>query len=270
MVEFPNNYTSEGILMKTPVRHDEVHVLIKSMNLLVCLAEAPLSVVDLSEKTGVTKPTVYRILNTLESGGFVVRDSKHRKYVLGPALIGLGRATRNSGELISHVRPSLRELREKYNETVNLGVLSHGKIIYLDTLESAQKIRVTVPMTIKNNCHTTALGRAILAAMPEESALKIIDEVYADFDTPNTFQSQKKFISTIRSSRAMGYAIDNGDDALGHRCIAAPLLNSSGTPIAAISLSAPASRLTPDKFEEIGQDLISVCSALKKKIPSLF
>ena len=270
MVEFSNNYTGEGISMKVPVRHDEVHVLIKSMNLLVCLAEAPLSVVDLSEKTGVTKPTVYRILNTLESGGFVVRDSKHRKYVLGPALIGLGRATRNSGELITHVRPSLRELREKYNETVNLGVLSHGKVIYLDTLESAQKIRVTVPMTIKNNAHTTALGRTILAAMPEESALKIIDEVYADLDSPNAFQSQKKFISTIRSSRAMGYAIDNGDDALGYRCIAAPILNSSGAPIAAISISAPTSRLSPDKFEEIGKDLISVCSALKKKIPSLF
>ncbi len=269
-MEFSYNYTREGISMTTPVRHDEVHVLIKSMNLLVCLAEAPLSVVELSEKTGVTKPTVYRILNTLESGGFVVRDSKHRKYVLGPALIGLGRATRNSGELITHVRPSLRELREKYNETVNLGVLSHGKVIYLDTLESAQKVRVTVPMTIKNNAHTTALGRTILAAMPEESAMKIIDEVYEELGSHSKFQSQEEFMATLRKSRIRGYAIDNGDDALGHRCIAAPLLNSSGTPIAAISLSAPTSRLSPDKFEEIGQDLISVCSALKKKIPSLF
>jgi IclR family transcriptional regulator, acetate operon repressor len=256
--------------MKDPARCDEVNVLIKSMNLLVSLAEAPLSVVELSERTGVSKPTIYRILHTLESGGFVVREAKYRKYILGPALIGLGRATWNSGELISHVRPSLRELREKYNETINLGVLSHGKIIYLDTLESAQKLRVTVPMTIKNNCHTTALGRTILAAMPEESALKIIDEVYADLDSKNTFQSQKKFISTIRSSRIMGYAIDNGDDALGYRCIAAPILNLRGEPIAAISISAPTSRLSPDKFEQIGKDLISVCSTLKKKIPSRF
>ncbi len=269
-MELPDDHTREGLSMKIPVRHDEVHVLIKSMNLLVCLAEAPLSVVDLSEKTGVTKPTVYRILNTLESGGFVVRDSKHRKYVLGPALIGLGRATRNSGELITHVRPSLRELREKYNETVNLGVLSHGKVIYLETLESAQKLRVTVPMTIKNNCHTTALGRTILAAMDEASALKIIDEVYEELGSHSKFQSQEEFMSTLRKSRVRGYAIDEGDDAIGYGCIAAPILNSFGNPIAAISISAPTSRLGPDKFELIGKDLISVCSTLKKKIPSLF
>ena len=256
--------------MKMPNKHDEVNVLIKSMNLLVSLAEAPLSVVELSERTGVSKPTVYRILHTLESGGFVVREAKYRKYVLGPALIGLGRATWNSGELISHVRPSLRELREKYNETVNLGVLSHGKVIYLDTLESAQKLRVTVPMTIKNNCHTTALGKTILAAMPEESAMKIINEVYEELGTQSTFQPQDEFISTIRTSRAMGYAIDNGDDAVGYRCIAAPILNSRCEPIAAISISAPTSRMRPDKFEQIGKDLISVCSVLKKKIPARF
>jgi len=68
----------------------------------------------------------------------------------------------------------------------------------------------------------------------------------------------------------MGYAIDNGDDALGYRCIAAPILNLRGEPIAAISISAPTSRLSPDKFEQIGKDLISVCSTLKKKIPSRF
>jgi DNA-binding IclR family transcriptional regulator len=101
-----------------------------------------------------------------------VRDPTNRKYILGPALIGLGRATRNSAELIRYVRPSLLELRKKYNETVNLGVLSRGKVIYLDTLESAQQLRVTVPMTIDNNAHTTALGKAILSFMPEESSLK--------------------------------------------------------------------------------------------------
>ena len=159
--------------MKDLNKNDEVGVLIKSMNLLVCLAEAPLTVVELSDRTGISKPTIYRILHTLDSGGFVVRDQDNRKYILGPALIGLGRATRNSADLIRYARPTLTELSKKYNETVNLGVLSYGKVIYLSTLESRQQLRVTVPMTIENNAHTTALGKAILSSMEEEPALKL-------------------------------------------------------------------------------------------------
>jgi IclR family acetate operon transcriptional repressor len=256
--------------MKDSSRHDEVGVLIKSMNLLVCLAEAPLSVVELSERTGVSKPTVYRILNTLDSGGFVVRDPASRKYILGPALIGLGRATRNSAELIRYVRPSLMELRKKYNETVNLGVLSHGKVIYLDTLESGQQLRVTVPMTIDNNAHTTALGKAILSSLPEELALKIISEMFSS--KPNQYgpNSQEEFISTIRASRLTGFGIDNEDDAVGFRCVAAPIFNANGYPIAAISVSAPTTRVSLEDLVKIGNDLTLVCANLRKVIPSRF
>lgn len=273
MVEIPKIKSENGrrkVRMKDSSRHDEVGVLIKSMNLLVCLAEAPLSVAELSERTGVSKPTVYRILNTLDSGGFVVRDPTNRKYILGPALIGLGRATRNSAELIRYVRPSLLELRKKYNETVNLGVLSRGKVIYLDTLESEQQLRVTVPMTIDNNAHTTALGRAILSSMPEDSALRIIDDMYSSKANQSSPYTKSEFINTIRSSRVAGFAIDNEDDAIGFRCVAAPIFNASGYPIAAISVSAPTTRVSLEDLVKIGNDLASICFNLKKMIPQRF
>jgi DNA-binding IclR family transcriptional regulator len=256
--------------MKDSSRSDEVGVLIKSMNLLVSLADGPLSVVKLSERTGVSKPTVYRILNTLDSGGFVIRDPVRREYSLGPALIGLGRATRNSAELIRRVRPYLRELHDKYNETINLGVLSHGKIIYLDILESRERLRVTVPMVVANNYHTTALGKAILAAMPEDSALKMIDEETLPMRTRNTLISQEQLLTTIRKSRSFGYAIDNEEDEIGFRCVAAPILNSNNFPIAAISVTAPTSHRSLQDFATIGQFLIGVCSRLKKTIPISF
>lgn len=256
--------------MKDSSRSNEVGVLLKSMNLLVCLADGPLSVVKLSERTGVTKPTVYRILNTLDSGGFVVRDPIHREYSLGPALIGLGRATRNSAELIRRVRPSLRELHDKYNETINLGVLNHGKIIYLDTLESRERLRVTVPMVTEDNCHTTALGKAILAAMPEDSALKTISEATLPKRTPNTSISREELLATIRKNRSFGYAIDNEEDEIGFRCVAAPILDSNNFPIAAISITAPTSRRSLEDFAMIGQFLIGVCGSLRKTMSTSY
>ena len=256
--------------MKDLHRQDEVGVLIKSMNLLVCLAEAPLTVVELSDSTGISKPTVYRILHTLDSGGFVVRDHDNRKYILGPALIGLGRATRNSAELIRYARPTLIELSKKYNETVNLGVLSYGKVIYLSTLESRQQLRVTIPMTIENNAHTTALGKTILSAMDEESALKIISSMYATKANQTSRYSEAEFIEYIRAIRAEGFAIDNEDDDVGFRCVAAPILNLSGDPIAAISISAPTSRVSLEELVKIGDDLSEICNNLRRTNPPHF
>ena len=256
--------------MKDLNKNDEVGVLIKSMNLLVCLAEAPLTVVELSDRTGISKPTIYRILHTLDSGGFVVRDQDNRKYILGPALIGLGRATRNSADLIRYARPTLTELSKKYNETVNLGVLSYGKVIYLSTLESRQQLRVTVPMTIENNAHTTALGKAILSSMEEEPALKIISSMYAAKANQTSRYSESEFIEHIRSCKTQGFAIDNEDDAIGFRCVAAPMFNSSGVPIAAISISAPTSRVSLEELMKIGVDLAAICNNLKRTNPPHF
>jgi DNA-binding IclR family transcriptional regulator len=256
--------------MKELSKRDDVRVILKAMDLLVSLAECPLTVLQLSERAGVSIPAVYRILKTLDSGGFVIRDPQNREYTLGPALIGLGRAARSSVELIRHVRPALRELHEKYNETVNLGVLSHGKIIYLDTLESQQRLRVTVPMMVVDNFHTTALGKAILAAIPDDLLLETIQESTLTKRTVNTLVSQQQLLETIKKSRTLGYAIDNEEDEIGFRCVAAPILNSSNFPIAAISVTAPISRTSMKDFALIGRYLVSVCASLKKTIPPSF
>lgn len=256
--------------MKDSNKHDEVGVLIKSMNLLVSLAEAPLTVVELSDRTGISKPTVYRILHTLDSGGFVIRDHENRKYILGPALIGLGRATKNSAEIIRYARPTLSELSKKYNETVNLGVLSYGKVIYLSTLESRQQLRVTVPMTIENNAHTTALGKTILSAMEEKAALKIISSMYATKANQTSRYTEPEFIEYIRATRAEGFAIDNEDDAIGFCCVAAPIFNLNGDPIAAISISAPTSRVSLEELIKMGGELAVITSNLKRTNPPHF
>jgi DNA-binding IclR family transcriptional regulator len=247
---------------------DEVGVLLKAMNLLVTLAEGSQTVVQLSKRTGVSKPGVYRILKTLDTGGFVVRDAVRKEYSLGPAFIGLGRATHNSSGLIRAVRPALREIHEKYNETVNLGVLSHGKIIYLDVIESRQRLRVTVPITTQDNVHATALGKAILSAMPTELALETINETDLSKRTENTLMTRQELLDATKKGKEMGYAIDNEEDVIGFRCVAVPILNSKNFPVAAISITAPTSRISMEDFAQMGDYLKKVCNALRKTIPN--
>lgn len=249
---------------------EEVAVLVKAMSLLVTLAEGSQTVVQLSKTTGVSKPGVYRILKTLDSGGFVVRDPERKEFSLGPALMGLGRATNNSSGLIKIVRPALREVHEKFNETVNLGVLSHGRIIYLDTIESRQRLRVTVPITMQDNVHATALGKAILSVMPIEAALAILNETELLRRTKNTILTLGELLEATQRAKKLGYAIDNEEDEIGFRCVAAPILNSKDFPVAAISVTAPTSRLSLENFSEIGEYLKILAAGLKKNLPNKF
>ena len=246
----------------------EVAVLKKAMNLLVVLAEGSQTVLQLSKLTGVSKPGVYRILKTLDSGGFVVKDSERKEFSLGPALMGLGRATNNSSSLIRTIRPALREVHEKFNETVNLGVLSHGRIIYLDTIESRQRLRVTVPITMQDNVHATALGKAILSAMPTEVALGILNETELLQRTKNTILTREEILEATQKAKEVGYAIDNEEDEIGFRCVAAPILNSKNFPVAAISVTGPTSRLSLENFSEIGEHLRTLAAGLKKNFPN--
>jgi IclR family transcriptional regulator, acetate operon repressor len=137
-------------------------------------------------------------------------------------------------------------------------------------LESRQQLRVTIPMTIENNAHTTALGKTILSAMDEESALKIISSMYATKANQTSRYSEAEFIEYIRAIRAEGFAIDNEDDAVGFRCVAAPILNLSGDPIAAISISAPTSRVSLEELVKIGDDLSEICNNLRRTNPPHF
>ncbi len=255
--------------MSGPSKGEEVAVLLKSIKLLLCLAEEPMSVVELSNKTGISKPTTYRIINTLQLGGFVVRHQKRRKYALGPVLIGLGRATYDFTELIRLARPSLRQLHNKYHQTVNLGVLNHRKVIYIDTLETREMFQVTTPVNLVENCCTTAAGRTILAAMPVEDVRQMIGQMALPKKINGEAITLDQFLESIREYKTLGYAIDNEEDKVGFRCVAAPILDSSNYPIAAISLTTLTKQGSVEDFAIIGQSLIAVCTSLAKLIPMI-
>ncbi|MEV0568744.1 IclR family transcriptional regulator [Dactylosporangium sp. NPDC050588] len=244
-------------------KSDEVGVLVKALEILDRLAsDAPCTVVQLCQHTGVTKPAAYRILKTLDQRGYVVRDEARREYSLGPALYGLSRAARNSTDLVRHARPAMQRLNDEFGETVNLGVVSHGAVVYLDTIESAQRLRSTVQIALRDNLHSTALGKSILAVLPERQALAQLDEGTWKPLTPNTTMSVEDLLTQLARYRRDGYALDDEENEVGSRCVAAAILDSAGRPVASISISAPTARMDDDKVGVVGRRLVEVCREL--------
>jgi IclR family acetate operon transcriptional repressor len=244
-------------------KSDEVGVLIKTLDILDRLAsDAPCTVVHLCQQTGVTKPAAYRILKTLDQRGYVVRDEERREYSLGPALYGLSRAARNSTDLVRLARPTMQRLNDEFGETVNLGVISHGAVVYLDTIESAQRLRSTVQIALRDSLHSTALGKAILASLTERQALAQLDEATWKPLTPNTVMSLDDLLGQLARFRRNGYAVDDEENEVGSRCVAAAILDSAGRPVASISISAPTARMDEKKIDEVGRRLVDVCREL--------
>lgn len=237
-------------------RSDEVAVLNKAMAILSLLAaDVSCTVARICAETGVTKPAAYRILKTLETGGYVVRDDQRREYSVGPALFGLSRALRSSNDLLQLARPVMQELNEEFDETINIGVVNNGKVVYLDTIESAQRLRSTVHIAIRDHIHSTALGKAILAALPPDEAKRLLTQAERPALTPNTVRSVQELLDQIEQFRAQGFAVDDEENEVGSRCVGAAIVTGDGRPVAALSISAPTSRMNSRAMAQVGRRL---------------
>lgn len=244
-------------------RSDEIAVLTKAMAVLTVLAsDSSATVARICQETGVTKPTAYRILKTLESGGFAVRDEARREYSIGPALHGLARSLRSSSDLLQIARPHMEALNAEFNETVNIGVLNQGRIVYLDTVESAQRLRSTVEIAIRDFVHSTSLGKAILSTMPEDSARRILDSVELPALTDHTITNRNELMAQLAQFRLQGFAVDDEENEVGSRCVGAPIKDTTGFPVASISVSAPAHRMTGRTVTTVGRRLVDTCNTI--------
>jgi IclR family transcriptional regulator, acetate operon repressor len=246
----------------------EVGVLHKTLDLLEALAGIDdATVAELAGETGVNRAAAYRILNTLERRGYVVRNADDvRRYSVGPALRTLARDENSPGDLLVTARPHLRSLWEEFGETVNLGVLSDDRVLYLDILESDQGLRTTVEVGSYDAVHATALGKAMLAALTDSQAKEILQRTDRVARTPRTLTSIQGVLRQLPDIRRRGYALDDEENETGARCVAAAVTTSKGAPRGALSISAPAWRMPDDVVKRMGARLRQVCDEAAERL----
>jgi len=239
----------------------EVAVLHKALGLLECLGTGPMTAAELSRQLGIAKPTVYRIIRTLLSREFINKERDGSRYMIGTALYALGSAHR-SADLVSLTRPHVVRLAARFGETVNVAVPMSNEILYVDVLESMHQLRTQIPPGTRDELHSTALGKAILAAIPEEEATAIITAANLLRKTPNTIVTVHDLQRCLSNVRELGYAIDNEENELGSVCVASALRGPHGRPIGAISVSGPKWRITDELVAVIGSALVDISKSL--------
>jgi DNA-binding IclR family transcriptional regulator len=153
-------------------------------------------------------------------------------------------------------RAHMVRLVDKWQLSANLAVLDKAEVLYVDVLEPNQPLRVKFSIGSRLGIHCTALGKVLVSEIPSADVRKILAAKGMRRYTPNTIVDPDKFIELLAEVHEKGYAVDNEEVIVGVRCIAAPIRDSSGMIVNALSLSGPTSYLTVDKVPELAASLV--------------
>ena len=213
-----------------------IAVLDKAFSILEVLARTgrELTLAELAEEARLPKPTVHRILRSLRDLGYVGQSDRRGTYQLSGRLASLREYGRDEA-VRAKARPVMERLQAEFDETVNLGLLEGVFVRYVQVLETSQALRWIVKPGARDPFHTTALGRAIVANLPDEQQRRLV--VKAAPRGPRRTRLQQELAAT----RTRGYALEEGETVAGVACVAIPL-DWLGEPLAAVSVAVPIHR----------------------------
>jgi IclR family KDG regulon transcriptional repressor len=214
-------------------------------------AVEPLSITEIAAKVNATSGTIYPIIFTLESEGFLERDADSKKYRLGLSLLRLGMAVSSQLSIRDRAQIHLKKLCEQTNENVHLAIFEEKKVIYIDRKEAKPDLRVHSFIGKRVPAHCTALGKAFLAFLSDHDLEEFFSSESLEKYTDNTITDPNLLREALHKIRGDGYAVENEEYQLGGNCVAFPVHNHRGETVAAVSVSIPNSRYTPEKVQGI-------------------
>lgn len=201
------------------------------------------SIDDISSALQLPKSTAYRLLRILQERGFIERTSSSQ-YQLGIALIRLGRtAIHSSRDIRLMALPSMKRIAEQIHESVSLMQLVNRQVVCIESIEGRYALRVSIQPGRTQPLHAGASSRVLLAHCPETEWEKQFDLPLERF-TATTITEVAVLRQNLHAIRSNGYAISDGEIDAGARAVAVPLRNRHDEVVAALSIEAPATRMT--------------------------
>jgi IclR family acetate operon transcriptional repressor len=231
-----------------------VQSLTRGLTLLERLSEERygISLTDLAQRVGLAPSTTHRLLKSLEKMKFVAQDEERGLWYVGVKAFEVGTAFLRDRDFVGVARRFMRRLMEESGESVNLAVLDAGEVLFLSQVECRQMMRALAPPGGRIGAHCSGVGKALLSALPDAEVAGILHRRGLPRLTANTVDSPARLKRELQTTRERGWALDDEEQAVGLRCVAAPILDEYGEPLAAISLSGPKARITDDRIPALG------------------
>jgi DNA-binding IclR family transcriptional regulator len=240
-----------------------VGVITKVFRILEAIqgSSSGLTLKPICDATGVHKSTAHRFLKHLERDGYLLR-TENGAYLIGPKFSRLGAQANHRATLQAVARPILWEMWKSTSETVNLGALDQGTVLYIEVIESPHEFRLSSRIGTRRSLHATALGKALAAFLAEEHRERVLATIQFQPLTPKTIMNLVQFRQELEIIRKQGYAVDDEETTLGARCVSAPILGADREAIAALSVSGPVTRMSPGHVPALARAVITAARAI--------
>lgn len=211
--------------------------------------EGTSSLGKLSSGLEFNKTTAHRFVTTLVKAGYARQDSTTRDYAPTTKLLELGNSVLDKIDVRHQVRPHLEALAKTTGETSHLAILEGLEIVYIDKVDGNQAVTMKSRVGVRSSCHSTALGKVLLAHQPKSEWQRYVAEIGLTKRTSNTVTDPALFEEVLEAVRETGYALDDIENEEGIRCLACPVYDHTGHVTAAMSISGWTVSMTPEQAQ---------------------
>ena len=255
--------SNKADLDKTSVsRTGQVQSLTRALSILNLIAENPpgLSLTVIAKSLKLAPSTTHRLLTTLQEERYVQYDRDASRWQIAMQAFVTGNGFLTSRDLATVARPYMRRLMEISGETVNLAIADQDNVIYLAQVESREMMRVFSKPGNRVPMHCSGVGKAMLMAMSDQEVQHIIDTQGLVRLTDKTITEPKALFQELADCRAQGFALDDEEHAIGLRCVATLIYDEHAEPLASLSISGPAARISRDRLMELGKTALGIAA----------
>ena len=246
----------------------QVQSLSRALMLMQRLAgtEMGMNLTEVSGSLGLAPSTAHRLLNSLRHHHFVDYDEHQGLWSIGVNAFIVGNAYLKKRDFVAQARPYMKELVSRTGETSNLAIIEGESHIYVAQVECTEVMRMVVQLGSRGQIHAAAVGKALLAALPEKEALAIVQRSGMQSLTQKTITTPSDFAEELSNIRHQGYAVDDEEQTMGLRCIAANIFDEYAEAVAAVSISGPTVRITNERVPELSAAVIDTVNQITHAI----
>lgn len=243
-----------------------IQSLEKGLRILDEIVESPgpLKLSDIIRRFDMDRASAFRFLQTLERSGFLRKDAATKEYDVGGRLYYWASRLREKTRIIDSFHPHLERLAAMTRQTAHLGLFVNDRVLLADFAHSDSIIAIRHVIGVLEPLYSSAVGKAILAFLPQERRDSLINSIEFVQHTKSTIMNADDLRINLTLTRQRGYAIDANETHEGLTCVARPIFNAEGIPVASIGITCVTALVSadPGKFEHIIESIQAIGAEL--------